>query len=347
MRGARILVIVLLAASACRGESPPQALAPQTPKPTVLSTCPLTGEKAPPGLASGRPAVAIKIDNAVRARPQAGLDQADIVYEELAEGGITRFLAVFHCHEAAKVGPVRSARLVDPDILREYSPVLLGYSGANKDVLKKVRSTAGVVDLQYATNGKAYQKVRGRPAPHDIFTGTATLRSLSGVSGSPKSGLDFKEISSSPSPRNGGKSPTASPSAEPVGSAVSFSFAGSVSTRYALDPASGDYLRSVGGKAFLLENGSQVRAKNVVFLRVKISDGEIRDAAGNFSPEISVTGSGEAIVLAAGRATKAKWVRPSLSDPTRLINGSGAGVFLRPGTTWIHLVPSDRPITLE
>ncbi|MGH9195310.1 MAG: DUF3048 domain-containing protein, partial [Acidimicrobiia bacterium] len=109
--GALALVLTL---AACGGEEPPktktktarQAAVP--PKPVV---CPLTGVERAAGFNISRPALAIKIDNAAPARPQAGLEYADIVYEELAEGGITRFLALFHCSDASKVGPVRSARL--------------------------------------------------------------------------------------------------------------------------------------------------------------------------------------------------------------------------------------------
>lgn len=336
------LAALSLLASGCRGDSS-AALAKGKPKP---AKCPLTGEKAPSGLPSNRPVLAIKVDNATKARPQVGLDTADIIYEELAEGGITRFLALFHCREASSVGPVRSARQVDPDILIEYRPVLLGYSGANKDVLKKIRSTSGVVDLQYATHGDSYERVRGRPAPHDIFTSTGTLRALSETTGAPRSGFVFKEptekAAKSPSPAK-----SVSPVAEPAGKAVSFSFGGSTVTRYAYDSATGEYRRFVGGSPFLLENKSQVHARNVLVLKVKISQGQTRDAAGNYSPEMSVVGSGEAIVLAGGRASTVTWVRDSLSEHTRLVDAKNKPVSLRPGNTWIHLLGSDRPVTIE
>lgn len=352
------MLLVLLFALGCRDSSGPVATSTAKPKTRAPLLCPLTGEKAPEGLPKDRPALAIKVDNASRARPQAGLGSADIVYEELAEGGVTRLLAVFHCKEAVKVGPVRSARTVDPDILREYAPVLLGYSGANREVLRKVRSTDGVVDLQYATNAEGYQKVRGRPAPHDIFTSTASLRALSDITGRPKIGLIFAE-SRRPEPAKNGSTnkatktngslaqTTSSPSPEPVGTAVSFTFAGSAATRYLYDIQSNRYQRSVGDKPFLLDDGSQVSATNVVVLKVRVWKGQTKDAAGNFSPEIIVTGSGEAVVLFQGRVTNVRWTRKGLSDRMRLVDESGADAPLHPGNTWIHLLPADRPVTVE
>jgi hypothetical protein len=293
-----------------------------------------------------RPALAIKIDNAIKARPQIGLDTADIVYEELAEGGVTRFLALFHCREADKVGPVRSARNVDPDILMEYKPVLLGHSGANREVLKKIRSTSGVVDLQYATHGGSYESVRGRPAPHNIFTSTTRLRALSDTTGAPRTGFAFKE-----SAHNSAKSPSptgsASPAEEPPGKAVSFSFAGGIVTRYLYDSTAEKYERFVAGNPFLLEDKSQVHATNVLVLKVKVSQSQTRDAAGNFSPEISVVGSGVAIVLSGGKALTVSWVRDSLEEHTRIVDGNNKPVTLRPGNIWIHLLPSDRQVTIE
>ncbi|MGH2768138.1 MAG: DUF3048 domain-containing protein, partial [Actinomycetota bacterium] len=154
--------------------------APIPPSPVL---CPLTGQERAPGFSIDHPALAIKVDNHSAARPQAGLESADIVYEELAEGGITRFLAIFHCSEADRVGPVRSARLVDPDILLEYAPVPFGYSGANPVVVEKVESTQGIVSLRHGRFGDAYERVRGRQAPHNLFTSTQKLRAPTKVKG--------------------------------------------------------------------------------------------------------------------------------------------------------------------
>jgi hypothetical protein len=346
--------LLVMLASACAGGSgarkPSSGRAAPPGAPPV--TCPLTGQQRPADFPISRPTVAIKIENSTVSRPQAGLEKADIVYEELAEGGITRFLALFHCSDASRVGPVRSARLVDPDILLEYAPVLFGYAGANQVVLNKVTSTSGVVDLRDGIRPKAYERVKGRKRPHNLFTSTNKLRDLSTVQGAPVVALTFRPVPSpAPSPRSASPSPgtapapPAAPGARPATS-TSFSFGGET-VRYAYDGATSTYLRFHGQTPHQAEGGRQLGAVNVVVLKVKVTPGTIRDAAGNVSPEIAVVGEGEATVLSQGLAVTGRWRRPSLSDDTRLVDAAGNPILLQPGNTWIHLVPEQRPVTVQ
>src|SRR5438874_3556687 len=106
-------------------------------KPAKPPTCPLTGV-APHHAVPDRPALAIKVENLPEARPQAGLERADIVYEEPVEGGITRFIAVYQCHDANRVGPVRSGRLTDPDVLVQFGHPAIGYAGGVNKVQKAI-----------------------------------------------------------------------------------------------------------------------------------------------------------------------------------------------------------------
>lgn len=303
--------------------------------------CPLTGEEKPAGFPIDRPALGVKIDNARPARPQAGLEAADIVYEELAEGGITRFLAMYHCNDADELGPVRSARLVDSDILREYAPVLFAYSGGNPVVKKKVEETDGIVNLRFGAKPEGFTRKKGRPAPHNLFTTTAKLRALSEEEGTPKTEFVFSAVAPSTSPTPSGA--TASPTLV-IGSAVSFSFAGSTTVHYTYDPGTLAYLRSQSDKAHMAATGAQISANNVVILKVKVVAGTIQDSAGNLSPEITVVGSGEAVYLSRGIATNGKWSRPQASGRTSLLDSKGLPYLLALGRTWIHLLPADRPI---
>lgn len=347
----KIILVALVILATCGGEDPApvktQRATQAPPKPIIA---PLTGVERPPGFDVSRPALAIKIDNAGLARPQSGLEHADIVYEELAEGGITRFLAVFHSSDAARVGPVRSARLVDADILEEYGKVLLGYSGANPLVLKKISSTAALVDLRHGKYGDAYKRVKGRPGPHDLFTSTDELWALSDVKSVPRTGLQFGPVASAqpqtPASPQTQTSPGPATQSPPPGSSVSFAFAGSVPTRYSYDPSIAAYLRFHGEKPHNSETNGQLHATNVVVIKVKTRNGEIRDAAGNFSPEISVAGTGEGVLLTKGVATPIKWARSSLSDNMTLMTSDGKPVTLAPGSTWIHLLPADRVFTV-
>jgi hypothetical protein len=380
-----LLVLLSLVTGACRSPEPVAKKTAQraTPSPSPSPSpspepilCPLTGAEAPPGIDVNRPALAIKIDNHVAARPQAGLEFADVVYEELVEGGITRFLGVFQCQDAPKLGPTRSARMVDPDLLVMYSPVLFAYSGANDTVLAKVRSTAGVIDLPHGANGSAYYRQPGRPAPHNLFTSTDRIRSLpkaQGVPGAPKTGYIFDPSltsgaapspSASPAATGASPSPSASPSAPgaspspsasvgvppaagSVGSSVSFSYSSSGNgVSFTYDPAGRRYLRSAAGQPHKAESGQQLGAANVLVLKVKVSQGLLLGSGGH-SPAIAVTGEGEATVLRAGVAIQGKWTRAGLSDQITLVDSAGQPIKLVPGNIWINLLPSERPVTVQ
>ncbi len=336
------IVLILLAVS-CGGK---ETAAPKKPggagEPAKPVICPLTGREKPPGTDVSHPALAVKIDNASVARPQAGLESADVVYEELVEGGITRFLVIFHCSAASRIGPIRSARLVDPDILLEYAPVPFGYAGANQIVLDKVRATKGVVSLEHGKFGKAYERVAGRKAPHNLFTSDEKLRALSDVKGPPKPGFVFAAPPAAPAP---GASP-ATP-APPPANTIAFSFGGGDPVRYTYDAGSQSYLRFHGQNPHKAENGSQLKATNIVTMKVKVTQGTIRDAAGNFSPETSVIGAGEVTVWSHGTVARGKWQRATLNDKTAFVNDAGQPVTLVPGNTWIHLVPDTQAITIQ
>lgn len=346
MRVRTLLFCLLFMFVSCGGKKATKTAAPSSPSPPKPVVCPLTGEEKSPDFSVDRPALGVKIDNARPARPQAGLEAADIVYEELAEGGITRFLAMYHCNDADELGPVRSARLVDSDILREYAPVLFAYSGGNPLVKKKVEETDGIVNLRFGARPEGFERKKGRSSPHNLFTSTAKLRALSTELGTPKSEFVFSAVAQSTVPAATGSSPTGPSPSPPVGTAVSFSYAGSAPVLYNYDPGTTAYLRTQSDKPHLSATGAQISAINVVVLKVKVVAGTIRDSAGNFSPEITVVGTGEAVYLSRGIATNGKWSRPNERDRTMFLDSKGLPYRLAPGRTWIHLLPADRPITV-
>lgn len=310
------------------GGTPPAVLAPNPPPTPAANRCPLTGVEAPAGIDLNRPAIGIKIDNHPRARPPAGLESADMVYEELVEGGLTRFLAIFHCGDAASLGPTRSVRAVDPDLLVQYAPVLFAYSGGSPNNLRKVASTPGVIDLKHGSNAAAYSRVGGRSAPHNLFTSTDRIRALpgaQGVVGPPRTGLIF-----GPSPAGTGANRVS----------ISYSGGSGSMVSYTYDPTTNRYLRSIGGRPHNEVSGGQLSAVNVLVLKVSVN-------RSGSSPEITVTGSGEATVLREGRVIQGRWNRSGLADQMTLTDASGQPIQLAPGNVWINMLPSDRPMTLE
>lgn len=354
----RFLSVLLLAVfllAACGGGAGKDPSVPRaskaTPEPAKPVLCPLTGVVAPGGFDQERPALAVKIDNAPPARPQAGIQQADIVYEEIGEGGLTRLLSIFQCSDAEQLGPIRSARNVDPDILQEYSPVLFAYSGANGQVLKKVGSTSGLTDLQQGKNGAAFSREPSRKAPYNLFSSTSRIRGIAAakdVKGAPKTGFEFDPaalVPPAPAPAAAGAPPAAP--AVPPGNSVTFSYSNTNNVRYTYDAAKKAYLRFHGDTPHKAASGEQVSVVNVLVFKVKVTPGTVKDASGSLTQDTSVIGSGDVIILRGGVAVTGKWNRSSLSAKTTLTDASGAPVKLAPGNTWIHLVPLDRPVTVQ
>src|SRR4051812_38241141 len=144
-----------------------------TTEPYKGPTAPLTGLRVADDGILYRPAVAVKVDNLDAPResavPQTGLPSADIVFEEIVEGNITRFVALFHSHMPGRVGPVRSARTSDTDILPMFGKTLLAWSGANAGVSARVRSTPGILDVGYDVASGSYERDHSRPAPHNLY----------------------------------------------------------------------------------------------------------------------------------------------------------------------------------
>jgi len=285
----------------------------------------------PDGGAPDRPALAIKVENLPEARPQAGLDKADIVYEEPVEGGITRFIAVFECLDASRVGPVRSARLTDPPILIQFGKqTLFGYAGGVPRVERDV-ATTGLHDVNYEIPPavSAYIRDPRRDAPHNLYTSTKALYKAGHDSGGrPKPIFRF-------GPEIFGK-------ARAVHTAhVDFSSTADVFWRW--NPKKEMYFRFHGTEPHMLEGNVQVSAANVIVQVVHLKDTGIVDVAGNPSPEVESVGSGKCYVLRGGRMIVGTWVRKSENQVTQFLDPSRHPIQLHPGRTWVELFPNTRP----
>jgi hypothetical protein len=343
------LVLLALLLAACGGDELADQSAGQRPNaPPGPTLCPLTGVETTIDIS--RPAVAVKIDNAPPARPQAGIEAADIVWEEIGEGGLTRLMSIFHCSDAATLGSVRSARTVDPDILVEYKPVLFGYSGANDQVLQEVASTQGIIDLKHGTSPDAYTRESSRRAPYNLFTSTDKLRALppaKDVTGPPKTGFVFNADVLNAAPASPtGDTAVAAPAPAP-GNSVTFSYSPASNVRYTYDGATKRYLRFHGDTPHKTNSGEQVSAVNVVVMKVNVVPGTVRDASGTLTQDTTVIGSGDATIVRGGTAVTGKWNRSSVGDNTTLTDASGNTVELAPGNTWVHLLPQERPLTVQ
>jgi DUF3048 family protein len=295
---------------------------PPSPAPPV---CPLTGVEAPHETVPRRPALAIKVENHPEARPQASLNDADIVVEEPVEGGYTRFIAIFHCGGSDRVGPVRSGRTTDPDYLRQLGSPLLGYSGAAPGVTRSLQRS-DLVDVNYNLATGSYIRDAARIAPHNLYTSTDDLWKAGKGSGTrPNAIFAYAESWEGKAKKS---------------STVHLPFSSVADVVWTWSRRDHEWLRSHGDVAHLLEGGSQVSATNVVIQVVEVTNGRILDSAGNPSPNVELSGSGRAYVLRDGRVIKGRWERDTLDDLTRFVTKDGTEIALAPGRTWVELLPS-------
>jgi len=297
--------------------------APTTTVP--LPVAPLTGVAADHGDRLNRPALFVKIDNHANARPQAGLNQADLVIEERVEADLSRLAAVFHSQDADPVGPVRSTRSTDIDLTALLGRPIFASSGGNDRVLG-VLSRANVVDVGHNQGGEAFWRQSGRPAPHNLFTTTAGLRAKAG------------EQPPAPAPifayRAEGEGLAAG--SVPAGG-VALRFGGGEIARFTWDAASGTWLRSQLGTPHVDAAGVQLAPRNVVVLELQY---RFSNGASESSPHGITTGEGRALVFTAGHVIDGRWVRPGPGDPLQLLAPDGTPIKLTPGQTFLELPPA-------
>jgi hypothetical protein len=309
--------------------SAPTSTTVAPPRPAVfpLTGLPVGGATA----AAARPALSIKVENTPPARPQAGLNAADVVTEELVEGGITRFFVTFQSHDAALVGPVRSARPVDAALLRQLGGGLFGYAGAAQGEIAPVKAYSNAVLLSPDQAPGAYSRSASRPAPHNLYTSTARLYQaadrLGARRGPPPALFSFA-----------GKVPAGAHPVQTV--AVPFSPVADYVASWRWDAKAGLWDRYQGGQRATVASGAGVTATNLVVLRVKVGTiPGLVDSLGNPDPNVIVVGQGACWVFRDGRVLMGTWRRPAVGQVMRLIGPGGQTIPLRPGRTWIELEP--------
>jgi hypothetical protein len=298
------------------------------------ATCPLTDLPAPGGKVPQRPALAVKVDNLPAARPPYGLDSADVVYEQPVEGGITRFIAIYQCRDAPRIQPVRSGRLIDPDLVRQYGThPLFAYAGAIQPVVAKVDASS-LIDVGVNRAPSAYSRDPARQAPHNLVSSTAKLYAAGSAQHAPA-------VPPAPVFRYG-------PLADHVPSAavhIAYTVSG---VTWTWQPQAGQWSRrySDTGPA-TLGGGGQIATANVVVMRVVVyPSAYVEDATGAHENLLVLTGSGPAQVFRNGAVINGNWRRPSLSDQTELVDAAGQSIALTPGQTWIELVPTTVNVTV-
>jgi hypothetical protein len=277
-----------------------------------------------------RAVLVVKIDNAPKARPQIGLNQADVVFEEGVEGGITRFAALFHSKDSDPVGPVRSARSTDINIVSAFNKPLFAYSGANQ-VFKDYVAKAPLVDVGVENYPDRYHRDGARPSPNNLFSITAILENLAPADSRPPPALfAFRSPSEA----------AAAPDARSVGQVAAYWQANKrTDAVWDWDAAAQGWKRSQDGQPHVDGAGRQVTPANVVIQFVKYHDTGLVDSSGTAVPEAEVIGEGDAWVLTGGMLIPVHWSKASAEVVTRYRDSTGGEVRLAPGRTWVELVP--------
>lgn len=329
---AGVVLIVLacgLVAWAWRATTPPPiddtpiAIAPRPEAPKYYS--PLTGIKLKSQAATKQPVTAIMIENSPDARPQSGLAQAGVVYEAIAEGGITRFLALYQESKPQMVGPVRSLRLYFVDWLTPYQPSV-AHVGGSADALKLVRN-GSYRDIDQFFNAGTYWRSTDRYAPHNVYTSFKNIDALNKRKG-------YKTSSFKSFKRSDGQ-----PADKPSAKLVKINFSSALyNTSYRYNPDKNTYTRYLAGQPHKDRERGNITPSVVIAMHVDESTG-MQDG---LRERIKTSGNGKATVFQNGQAISATWRKKSRSAPLELINKAGQPIELVRGQTWIAAVPNGK-----
>jgi hypothetical protein len=323
-----ILVTILFVLGGCSGKNSPLSwVTPSSsdkgelPNGEVVST--LTGVEVDASLLDRKP-LAVMIENSPQARPQSGLVKADIVYEMNAEGGITRFMAIYYSGDAKVAGPVRSARPYYVDRLLEYDAIY-AHAGGSGDGIKYIKKH-DVADLEgLALNKPYFWRDYSRNAPHNMYANTLELRKKAEQKGYFKTGdvpannfLEDGEVASNGAPTDKIK----------IGYRVS-----TVTWKY--DTSEKAYLRFYGARAHRdREIQKQIAAKNII---VQYAKTRVLDDWSHHL-EIDFVGTGSGLLFQNGQVYPINWQKDSVKAPTKYSFADGSEVKFVPGQTWIEVV---------
>ena len=332
------LVLGALLLAACGGEEAAPVSSTPSPSPSSSSASPSPSASALPtpsdgipagaspfsGLpgGEGKPVLAIKIDNTRAAQPHAGLQAADLVYVEEVEWDLTRLLAIYNSQLPDVIGPVRSARISDMDILAPFGKVAFSNSGAQSKLLPVI-AAANLYDVSADKAYEAFINDPGRPSPVDHM---ADPRALLAAAPDAELARDIGFVFSQEPPTGG--TPVSTVTATWPSSEVSFTW----------DEQAGNFIVGLNGEESRSTEGGPQRAATVVIQSAEQSDSGYGDRYGGRTPFIETVGKGAALVLRDGRMWSVTWERPTMEDGTRFLLPDGTQMPFAIGQEWIVLL---------
>lgn len=323
---------------------PHKAITKPAPPPTPIYST-LSGLPVADASVNQRPVTGVMVENSLDARPQSGLSQAGVVFEAVAEGGVTRFLALYQDQQPTNVGPIRSARPYyvqwDMGFDAPYAHV-----GGSDDALNDIKAW-GVKDMNQFYNGGYYHRISSRAAPHNVYTGIDTLAQLEGGKGWGTSTFTgFSRKSDQPyKPTPAGQ--TATDTRTPA-SSLDFSLSGyTYDPHYDYDAGTNSYKRSEAGEAQTDANtGQQLAPKVVIAIVVPESQGAL-DSTGAYYSNYNVIGSGQAYIFQDGTVTTGQWQKPDNGTNISFTDANGQPLALNRGQTWISAVTASSRVSYK
>ena len=292
------------------------------PAPAKKYYSPLTGAEVASEADTKKPTTAIMIENSPDARPQSGLKDSGVVFEAIAEGGITRFLAIYQHEKPGLIGPVRSLRPYYVDWLASFN-ASVAHVGGSKAALDEVRN-GNYRDIDQFHNPGTYWRASDRYAPHNVYTSFEKLDALNQEKGYQESsftGFDRKN-----------DSPNQTPNAANINVTISSAL---YNSSYSYDAASNSYLRSQGGAPHNDREAGQINPKVVIVMKSPMTH-VMEDG---YRESIQTIGSGTAYMFQDGTVTEGQWSKTARQDQVDFINSAGEKIKLNRGQTWITVVP--------
>jgi hypothetical protein len=283
---------------------------------------PLTGRLVASQAITERAVTAVMIDNSPEARPQSGLQTAGVVFEAVAEGGITRFMALYQEAEPSLIGPVRSLRPYFLEWANGFDAAV-AHVGGSSQALTMIQSGNYGVDLDEFSNSTAYWRANDRYAPHNAYTDDAHLRQLEQTKA--KTTSQFTAW-----PRADGQS-TVTPSASQIDLTPS---SGAFSVHYDYDSANNNYLRSLGSEPHRDRKQGQIAPNVVVALKMT-------------SEDVVAIGSGQALIFQNGQVIDGSWRKVAVNQPLELLDQSGQAVSLNRGQVWLTALTAGKDVNWQ
>jgi hypothetical protein len=334
----RLLVAVCAATltlTACSSHEKKEAAAPKADKGTsqkLVEISPLTGEALPHGRPHN-PVFIVKVENTDGGAPQYGLDKADLVVEELVEGGLTRLAALFYSHLPTKVGHVRSMRATDIGIASPLGAQIVASGGAGGTYTRVKNAGITVFSEDHGAPGFSSDPAKVRPYNRLVNLKTIAKKAKMTTILGPYLPWTAKASSTQTTPAPSGS--TATPAKPKRATQAAVRFSNSSVTHWALK---GKTWQRTNGHAAA---GQDFAADTMIVLFCKVGDAGYTDPAGNPVPETKFEGSGRAMVFHGNQVSEVTWLKPSLDESLRFKAKDGSPFTIVPGHVFLELVPKD------